>query len=131
MAYDPMIGFYDDPGHPYWPNGGNWHESGVVPSGGGGGGSLVLHVTGITIDTLSSVIYEAYKAGQHVVLVDTLADGNETVFSLVGAEHVTNTSQGDAPGYIFWFFDPFAAEESPNHTEWASNEDGYPRMGIQ
>lgn len=35
MAYDPNINFYDNPGHPYWPADGNWHEDGVVPSGGG------------------------------------------------------------------------------------------------
>lgn len=40
MAYDPNINFYDNPGHPYWPSSGNWHEDGVVPSGGGGDAEL-------------------------------------------------------------------------------------------
>lgn len=32
MSYDPIIHFYDDPGHPYWPN-----KNGSSGSGGGGG----------------------------------------------------------------------------------------------
>ena len=33
-THDPNINFYDNPGHPYWPTDGNWHEDGVVPGGG-------------------------------------------------------------------------------------------------
>lgn len=48
MAYDPIIHFYDDPGHPYWPS--NNGSSG----GGGGGEGVVLgsmqHVPALTSD---------------------------------------------------------------------------------
>lgn len=35
MAYDPIIHFYDDPGHPYWPNknGGSGGGGGFEPKG--------------------------------------------------------------------------------------------------
>lgn len=70
MAYDPNINFYDDPGHPYWPEDGDWHHGSVVPSGGSGGTLMVtinIQETSATLDKTAREILDAVEAGKVIV----------------------------------------------------------------
>lgn len=112
MSYDPIIHFYDNPGHPYWPN----------KNGGSGGGGIILGelvdiTSTATDDTSIQVSTRAYDISGETWREIDEATGNTNVF------YVGSNSCGAPCGCYLMLNTAVPSEWSPEDMQVTFNDE--------